>query len=82
MLLAELNPRNTSKKKVRIRTFAVRIRTFAVRIRTCFRVRFLKNSRANQMRASDGLAYWTVIGHPKVHTKIGFAANNQVSGPV
>jgi len=34
------------------------------------------------MRASDGLAYWTVIGHPKVHTKIGFAANNQVSGPV
>ena len=60
----------------------VRIRTFSVRIRTCFRVRFLKNSRANQMRASDGLAYWTVIGHPKVHTKIGFAANNQVSGPV
>ena len=62
----------------------VRIRTFSVRIRTCFRVRFLKKSRANcnQMRASDGLAYWTVIGHPKVHTKIGFAANNQVSEPV
>ena len=60
----------------------VRIRTFSVRIRTCFRVRFLKNSRANQMRASDGLAYWTVIGHPKVHTKIGFASNSQVSGPV
>ena len=60
----------------------VQIRTFSVRIRTCFRVRFLKNSRANQMRASDGLAYWTVVGHPKVHTKTGFAANNQVSEPV
>ena len=58
------------------------MRTFAVPIWTCFWVRFLKKSQANQMRASDDLAYWTVIGHPKVHTKTGFDNNIQVSEPV
>ena len=55
----------------------VRIRTFSVRIRTCFRVRFLKNSRANQMRAKDDLTDWTVTGHPKVYVEIGFATKNK-----
>ena len=68
---SRLNPRNTSKKKVRIRTFAVRIRT-------CFRVRISKNSRANQTRASDVPADWTVPGHPIVYVEIGFATKNKV----
>ena len=56
----------------------VRIRTFAVRIRTCFRVRISKNSRANQTRASDVPADWTVPGHPNVYVEIGFATRNKV----
>ena len=56
----------------------VRNRTFAVRIRTCFRVRISKNSRANQTRASDVPADWTVPGHPKVYVEIGFATKNKV----
>ena len=56
----------------------VRNRTFAVRIRTHFRVRISKNSRANQTRASDGLADWTVIGHPKDYVEIGFDDKNMV----
>ena len=56
----------------------VRNRTFAVRIRTHFRVRISKNSRANQTRASDGLADWTVTGHPKDYVEIGFDDKNTV----
>ena len=40
-----------------------------------FRVHHFKNSRANQKRASECLADWTVLGHAKVYAKIGFATH-------
>ena len=70
-VLVRLTQEIPAKKKVRNRTFAVRIRTF-------FRVRISKNSRANQTRASDVPADWTVPGHPIVYVEIGFATKNKV----
>jgi len=52
---------------------SVRIRTLDGRIRTLFGYTISKNSGANQKRASECLADWTVIGRPKVYAKIGFA---------
>ena len=52
---------------------SVRIRTLDGRIRTLFGYMISKNSIANQKRASECLADWTVPGHAKVYMKIGFA---------
>ena len=54
---------------------SVRIRTLGVRIRTLFGYTISKNSGANQKRASECLADWTVLGRAKVYAKIGFATH-------
>ena len=54
---------------------SVRIRTLDGRIRTLFGYTISKNSGANQKRASECLADWTVLGRAKVYAKIGFATH-------